>query len=207
MTTFLDSNIWIYALNQSQDIRKHQIANHLAIQTGLYLSTQVINEVCVNLIKKGKFPENQIQNLIQGFYQIHHIVELDLNILLKASVLRTKYLFSFWDRCYNHLGRFDIMNLKPIRTEADYQQALKEIEQIFEAEPNTPEYEKLDILTTLVEVYEQQNYPIEPPSPIAAILYYLESRNQGISTFIENLKHHGVSEEIINTALNEMTHG
>ena len=37
MTTFLDSNIWIYALNQSQDIRKHQIANHLAIQTGLYL--------------------------------------------------------------------------------------------------------------------------------------------------------------------------
>jgi len=91
--------------------------------------------------------------------------------------------------------------------ESDYQQALKEIEQIFDAEPNTPEYEKLDILTTLVEVYEQQNYPIEPPSPIAAILYYLESRNQGISTFIENLKHHGVSEEIINTALNEMTHG
>ncbi|MEA5620625.1 PIN domain-containing protein [Cronbergia sp. UHCC 0137] len=97
MTTFLDSNIWIYALNQSQDIRKHQIANHLATQTGLYLSTQVINEVCVNLIKKGKFPENQIQNLIQGFYQIHHIIELDLNILLKSSTLRTKYLFSFWD--------------------------------------------------------------------------------------------------------------
>ncbi|MEA5579695.1 PIN domain-containing protein, partial [Anabaena sp. UHCC 0451] len=88
MTIFLDSNIWIYALNQSQDIRKHQIANHLATQTGLYLSTQVINEVCVNLIKKGKFPENQIQNLIQGFYQIHHIIELDFNILLKASTLR-----------------------------------------------------------------------------------------------------------------------
>ena len=90
--------------------------------------------------------------------------------------------------------------------ESDYQQALKEIEQIFDAEPNTPEYEKLDILTTLVEVYEQQNYPIDPPSPIAAILYYLESRNPGISTFIENLKHHGVSEEIINIALNEMNH-
>ncbi len=89
--------------------------------------------------------------------------------------------------------------------ESDYQQALKEIEQIFDAEPNTPEYEKLDILTTLVEVYEQQNYPIDPPSPIAAILYYLESRNQGVYTFIENLKHHGVSEEIINIALNEMT--
>jgi HTH-type transcriptional regulator / antitoxin HigA len=98
------------------------------------------------------------------------------------------------------------MNLKPIKTETDYQQALKEIEQIFDSQPNTPEYEKLDILTTLVEVYEQQNYPIDPPSSIAAILYYLESRNQEISTFIENLKQHGVSEEIINIALNEMTH-
>ncbi|WP_016951131.1 type II toxin-antitoxin system HigA family antitoxin [Anabaena sp. PCC 7108] len=98
------------------------------------------------------------------------------------------------------------MSLKPIKTESDYQQALKEIEQIFDAEPHTPEYKKLDILTTLVEVYEQQKYPIDPPSPIAAILYYLESRNQGISTFIENLKHHGVSEEIINIALNEMIH-
>jgi HTH-type transcriptional regulator / antitoxin HigA len=99
------------------------------------------------------------------------------------------------------------MNLKPIKTATDYQQALIEIEQIFDAEPNTPEYEKLDILATLVEVYEQQNYPIDPPSPIAAILYYLESRNQGVDSFIENLKRYGVSEEIINTALNEMTHG
>jgi HTH-type transcriptional regulator/antitoxin HigA len=97
------------------------------------------------------------------------------------------------------------MNLKPIRTETDYQQALKEIEQLFDAQPNTPEYEKLDILTTLLEVYEQKNYPIDPPSPVAAILYYLESRNQVISTFVENLKRHGVSEDIINLAFNEMT--
>ena len=98
------------------------------------------------------------------------------------------------------------MKLKPIKTEIDYQQALKEIELIFDAKPNTSEYEKLEILTTLVEVYEQKNHPIDPPSSIAAILYYLESRNQEISTFIEKLKHHGVSEELINTALHEMTH-
>ena len=96
------------------------------------------------------------------------------------------------------------MNLKPIKTEIDYRKALKEIEQNFDAEPNTPEYEKLDILTTLVEVYEQQNYPIEPPSKIAAFLYYLESRNQGIYDFIEKLKRHWVSDEIINLALKEM---
>jgi HTH-type transcriptional regulator/antitoxin HigA len=97
------------------------------------------------------------------------------------------------------------MNLKPIKTEKDYQLAIKEIERLFDAQNNTEELEKLDILTALVEAYEKEKYPIEPPSPIAAILYYLESRNQGVSVFIENLKYQGVSEEIINTALNAMT--
>jgi predicted nucleic acid-binding protein len=97
MKKFLDSNIWIYALNQTQDPRKHQISSTLARDKGLYLSTQVINEVCVNLFKKAQFQENQIQNLIRGFYQIHYITEIDLDVLLKASTLRTKYSFSFWD--------------------------------------------------------------------------------------------------------------
>ena len=97
------------------------------------------------------------------------------------------------------------MNLKPIKTEKDYQLAIKEIERLFDAQNNTEELEKLDILTALLEAYEKEKYPIEPPSPIAAILYYLESRNQGVSVFIENLKCQGVSEEIINTALNAMT--
>ena len=52
------------------------------------------------------------------------------------------------------------MNLKPIKTEKDYQLAIKEIERLFDAQNNTEELEKLDILTTLVEVYEKENYPI-----------------------------------------------
>ncbi|MEM9275112.1 MAG: transcriptional regulator [Cyanobacteria bacterium P01_F01_bin.143] len=68
------------------------------------------------------------------------------------------------------------MELRPIKTESDYQNALAEIERLFDAELNSPEFERLDILTTLVEVYEQQHYPIEAPDPISAILYYLESR-------------------------------
>ncbi len=64
----------------------------------------------------------------------------------------------------------------PIRTEADYRAALDEIERLFDAEPNTPECDLLEVLTTLVEAYEQQHYPIEPPEPIDAILYYLETR-------------------------------
>ena len=68
------------------------------------------------------------------------------------------------------------MELRPIKTESDYQNALKEIERLFDAEPNSPECDILDILTTLVEAYEQRYYPIEAPDPISAILYYLEAR-------------------------------
>jgi antitoxin component HigA of HigAB toxin-antitoxin module len=68
------------------------------------------------------------------------------------------------------------MELRPIKTESDYQNALQEIERLFDAEPNSQEYNRLDILTTLVEAYEQKYYPIEAPDAISAILYYLESR-------------------------------
>ncbi|MBH8566579.1 transcriptional regulator [Nostoc sp. CENA67] len=65
---------------------------------------------------------------------------------------------------------------RPIRTEADYRATLSEIERLFNAEPNTPECDLLEVLTTLVEAYEQQHYAVEAPEPIEAILYYLESR-------------------------------
>ncbi len=96
------------------------------------------------------------------------------------------------------------MNVKPIKTETDYQQALKKIETLLEVEANTPEWEQLDILTTLVEAYETQHYPIDSPSQIEAIFYYLESRNQGFSTFIDGLKTKGVSEKIIQDVLNDL---
>ncbi|GBF80137.1 helix-turn-helix domain-containing protein [Aphanothece sacrum] len=96
------------------------------------------------------------------------------------------------------------MNLRPIKTDNDYQQALQEIESLFDAELNTPSGEKLEILATLVEVYEQEHYPIELPTPIEAILYHLESRHQGVSLFIEGLKRRGVSDEIINEALTDL---
>jgi HTH-type transcriptional regulator/antitoxin HigA len=67
------------------------------------------------------------------------------------------------------------MELRPIKTELDYQNALKEIEKLFDAKPNSIECDRLDVLTTLVEVYEQKHYPIEAPDAISAILYYLEA--------------------------------
>ena len=68
------------------------------------------------------------------------------------------------------------MDIKPIKTEFDYNAALVEIEQLMGAEPNTPEGDKLDVLTTLVEAYEEKHYPIDPPDPIEAIIHQMESQ-------------------------------
>jgi HTH-type transcriptional regulator / antitoxin HigA len=70
-----------------------------------------------------------------------------------------------------------IREIRPIKTETDYQMALREVEQLFDAGSNTPEGDRLDVLTTLIEVYEeQQQYSLPLPDPIEAIRYYMESR-------------------------------
>jgi HTH-type transcriptional regulator/antitoxin HigA len=68
------------------------------------------------------------------------------------------------------------MVIRPIRTNEDYEYALTQIELLFDAQPNTPEGDMLDVWTTLVEAYEKQAHPIDAPDPIEAIKYYLESR-------------------------------
>ena len=68
------------------------------------------------------------------------------------------------------------MDIRPIKTKVDYQAALDEIESLFDAEPGTPEGDRLEILTTLVEAYEDRHYSLPMPDPIAAIEYHMESR-------------------------------
>jgi HTH-type transcriptional regulator/antitoxin HigA len=68
------------------------------------------------------------------------------------------------------------MKLRPIRTEKDYQEALQEIELLFNAAPNTPEYDRLDVISTLVEAYEKVHFPVAIPDPIEAIQYYMDTR-------------------------------
>ena len=71
------------------------------------------------------------------------------------------------------------MDIKPIKTEADYEAVLEEIERLWGAAYDSPEGDKLDVLATLVEAYEEKHYPIPPPDPIEAILHHMES--QGLS--------------------------
>lgn len=68
------------------------------------------------------------------------------------------------------------MNIKPIKTDADYHAVLKEVESLMTAEPNTPEGEKLDILATLVEAYECKHFPLDLPDPVEAIKFEMEQK-------------------------------
>jgi HTH-type transcriptional regulator/antitoxin HigA len=70
------------------------------------------------------------------------------------------------------------MNLKPIKTEADHQAALSEIERLWDAEEGTPDGDRVEILTTLVEAYEEASFPIDLPDPIEAIKFRLEQQGE-----------------------------
>lgn len=66
------------------------------------------------------------------------------------------------------------MSIKPIRTEADYAAAIVEINQLSLSEPGTEEFDRLDVLVTLVEAYEEKVCPVPLPDPIEAILFNME---------------------------------
>lgn len=69
------------------------------------------------------------------------------------------------------------MNVKLIKTENDYLSTLKRIDELFEAELNTPEGDELELLVTLVELYEKKHFPIKSPTPIEAIKFRMEQMN------------------------------
>ena len=65
-------------------------------------------------------------------------------------------------------------DVKPIRTEADYENALAEIARLWGAKVNTPEGDRLDVLATLADAYESERDPMDPPDPIEAIKFRME---------------------------------
>jgi HTH-type transcriptional regulator/antitoxin HigA len=69
--------------------------------------------------------------------------------------------------------------IKPIRTKRDYEAALQEIERLWGAKAGTPEGDRLDVLATLVDAYEAEHYPMDPPDPIEAIKFRMDQ--QGLS--------------------------
>jgi len=66
------------------------------------------------------------------------------------------------------------MKIRPIKTEADYQEAILRIETLWGSKRDTPEGDEFDLLVTLVESYEMKHFPIAPPDPIDAIKFRME---------------------------------
>src|SRR5260370_40061549 len=66
--------------------------------------------------------------------------------------------------------------IRPIRTKRDYEAALTEIERLWGAKANTPEGDRLDVLATLIDAYETEHYPMDPPDPIEAIKFRMEQQ-------------------------------
>ena len=77
------------------------------------------------------------------------------------------------------------MNIKIIKTEEDYQQALKRLEEIFDAPIDSPEGDEAEILSILIEKYEDDHYPIEPPDPIEAIKFRMDQMDMKKSDLVE----------------------
>ena len=86
-----DSNIWLYRLlihpecNDAAERRKRNLAAALTSRENILISTQIINEVCAVLSKKAKISEVQIRQIIQEFYDGCLVIQLDRNIILRAS--------------------------------------------------------------------------------------------------------------------------
>ena len=90
------------------------------------------------------------------------------------------------------------MEIKPIRTENDYEAALAEVDRLWGSDPDTPDGDRFEVLFTLVEAYEEKQYPILPPDPVDAIKYYIDSRGLERRDLEQYLGSSGRVSEILN---------
>lgn len=91
------------------------------------------------------------------------------------------------------------MQIKPIHNQADHDAALKEIERLLDSQPGTPDGDLLEVLVTLVEVYEAKHFPIpEPDDPVQVLEYYMESRGLTRSDLIKYLGTKERVSEVLN---------
>lgn len=95
---FVDTNIWLYSLVQRDDDDRHrQAADFLLQMVRPVINSQVIREICSNLIKKSRMPEDQLSILIRGWYQDCEVITSNASQHLLASQIRKSHSFSYWD--------------------------------------------------------------------------------------------------------------
>lgn len=96
---FVDTNVWLYALVDSDDSRKTLVARDLLLNQSrpIITSTQVINEVCVNLIRKAGMSEEVVRELTTAFFRRYEVLLTTETLLIEASRLRERHSLSYWD--------------------------------------------------------------------------------------------------------------
>lgn len=96
--TFIDTNIWLYAFNNGQDVQKTARAQQIIRQTPqIVISSQIVNEICNNMLRKFGVSEEDIRKLVRSLYRRYLVVELNRDIILQASIVRKSYNISYWD--------------------------------------------------------------------------------------------------------------
>ena len=116
-----------------------------------------------SIIGKEKVVFNIAGNKYRLIVKINYYAKI---IFIKFIGTHNSMIKSIW-RIYN-------MNIKPIKNEQNYSETLQRIEKLMSAKPNTPQMDELEVLTTLVEAYEEQHYKIDAPDPIEAIKFRME---------------------------------
>ena len=94
--------------------------------------------------------------------------------------------------------KYKTMNIKVIKSDEDYQHTLKRLEEIFEAPVDSPEGDEAEILTILIEKYEDEHFPIDSPDPIEAIKFRMEQMDMKKSDLAEIIGYKSRVSEIFN---------
>lgn len=96
---FVDSNVWLYALvlRPGEDDRHQQARSLVDAPVQRTISEQVVAEVCVNLLSKGKLSEDRLLPIVESFYRRCHVIAPHLGVHQRANLLRQHHQFSYWD--------------------------------------------------------------------------------------------------------------
>lgn len=92
----------------------------------------------------------------------------------------------------------NLMDIRPIHNERDYEAALGRLAELMEAEPDSPEGDELEVLATLVEAYESNHHPVAPPDPVDAILFRMEQQGLTRKDLEPYIGHSGRVSEVLN---------
>ena len=90
------------------------------------------------------------------------------------------------------------MNIKPIKTEKDYKLAMTRLETLFDAKKDTPKGDVLEVMSLLIEKYEEDNFPIDLPDPIEAIKFRMEQLGLTQTDLAEVVGQKSRASEILN---------